>query len=306
MEKNISFKIIYLRQNQGHGNARRIGLSNCSNNLVALMDADDISLPDRFFYQLHAFASYESIDVVGGQITEFIGEPSNVVGKRTVPEEHNDIKKFMKKRCPMNQVSVMFKKSSVEKAGGYLDWYCEEDYYLWIRMFKNGSKFKNVRETLVNVRIGDEMSARRGGWRYFKSERGIQRLLLKMRYISIFRYFYNVTIRFFGEVVASNKLRTKLFKRMRSDKSNIEKSALNSEIKDSSLLFEPFSVSICVYDGDNPDWFDSALSSIVNQSIKPSEIILVVDGPINKELTSIIQKWQRDLDSEVVCNYQSE
>lgn len=292
MESKISFKVIYLEKNQGHGNARRIGLSNCSNELVALMDADDISLPNRFYYQLKAFSEDKELDIVGGQITEFIDEPTNIIGKRIVPEDHNSIKKYMKKRCPMNQVSVMFKKSSVEKAGGYLDWYCEEDYYLWIRMFDSRAKFANVPETLVNVRIGDEMSARRGGWKYFKSERGIQRLLLKKKYINIFRYLYNVFIRFLGEVLLPAKLRTKLFKKLRGKYDGEYLKDNNLVDIDKSIVTMPFSVSMCVYDGDNSEWFDIALESIVNQIVKPAEIVLVADGPLNIKILNIIKKWE--------------
>ncbi len=289
MKNSIAFKIIYLEKNQGHGNARRVGLSNCSNELVALMDSDDISLPNRFYYQLNAFANNPNLDIVGGQITEFIEEPRNIIGKRVVPEKHEDIKKYMKKRCPMNQVSVMFKKSSVLRAGGYLDWYCEEDYYLWIRMFLTNSIFANVSQTLVNVRVGNEMSARRGGMKYFNSEKRIQKLLLKKHFISFFRYVFNVTIRFFGEVVLSSRMRARVFKKIR------KKDDLEDEcqiLKTDFLKHDDFSVSMCVYNGDNADWFDAALSSIYNQSIKPNEIVLVVDGPVNDNIMGIIKKWE--------------
>ena len=49
---NPLFKVIQLEKNMGHGEARRTGLNNCSHNLVALMDADDISFPDRFEKQI--------------------------------------------------------------------------------------------------------------------------------------------------------------------------------------------------------------------------------------------------------------
>ena len=75
----------------------------------------------------------------------------------------------------MNQVTVMFRKKDVNEAGGYLDWYCEEDYYLWIRMCLKKMKFSNIPEVLVNVRIGKEMYQRRGGLRYFKSENELQK-----------------------------------------------------------------------------------------------------------------------------------
>ena len=54
-EKQEIFNVIYLAENQGHGNARRKGLDNCKYDIVALMDADDISLPNRFEKQIQEF-----------------------------------------------------------------------------------------------------------------------------------------------------------------------------------------------------------------------------------------------------------
>ena len=54
-EENEIYKVFRLPQNTGHGNARRFGLEKCSNELVALMDADDICVPDRFEQELKIF-----------------------------------------------------------------------------------------------------------------------------------------------------------------------------------------------------------------------------------------------------------
>lgn len=289
---NIDLKVIYLEKNQGHGNARRISLENCSNELVALMDADDISLTNRFENQLNAFTANQNIDIVGGQITEFVDGPNNIVGKRLVPEKDKDIKKYMKKRCPMNQMTVMFKKSFYEKAGGYIDWYCDEDYYLWLRMAEHGGIFANVPEILVNVRIGNEMSARRGGWKYFFSETKLQTYMLKKGIISVPRYIYNVLLRFGGEVVLTNKTRMKFFKffRVKSDFNEI----INDLSQKKIIQNVPsFSVAMCVYGGDNAEWFDTALGSIINQTVKPNEIVLVVDGAIPKDIQCIINKYKK-------------
>ena len=100
----------------------------------------------------------------------------------------------MKSRCPMNQMTVMFKKEAVEQAGGYIDWYCEEDYYLWLRMAQCGFKFENFDEVLVCVRAGDEMYRRRGGCKYFISEAKLQVYIFKKKIISVWRLIYNVAI----------------------------------------------------------------------------------------------------------------
>ena len=153
-EQNPIFNVIRFAENQGHGNARRAGLAACTNDVVAIMDADDVSAPDRFEKQLAFFASDSNISIVGGVITEFVDSEQNVVGKRDVFMTDELIKADMKKRCPMNLVTVMFKKSDVDAVGGFIDWHCEEDYYLWLRMAQANMKFANTPDVLVNVRVG--------------------------------------------------------------------------------------------------------------------------------------------------------
>ena len=291
---NIKFKVVYLPQNEGHGNARRKSLEQCTNEIVALMDADDISYANRFEKQLEVFAKNPDIDIVGGQITEFIDEPSNITGKREVPEKDKDIKEYMKKRCPMNQVSVMFNKSFYNQVGGYIDWYCEEDYYLWIRMAEANGKFANVPDNLVNVRIGDAMSSRRGGMKYFSSEAGIQKYMLKKKIISIPRYLYNVLIRFGGEVILTDKLRTVMFKKLRKPVKvkNIQNDNIIDKHIPSKETLPKFSVAMCVYGGDNPEWFENAMESIICQTVKPDEIVLVVDGPIPNNIQEVITRYE--------------
>ncbi len=211
--KSGILKVIRLSENQGHGNARREGLKNCTCELVAVMDADDISLPDRFKKQIEAFKSDKELDIVGGNITEFIGEPDNIVGKRCVPQSDAEIKEYLKTRCPMNLVTVMFKKSSVLAVGGFLDWYCEEDYYLWARMMMANKKFFNLNDILVNVRVGEDMYKRRGGIKYFKSEASFQKYLLKNKIITPGTYILNLAKRLLVQVLMPNSIRGIIFKK---------------------------------------------------------------------------------------------
>lgn len=218
LEENDTFKVIRLETNQGHGIARKTGLDNCTNELVAIMDADDICAPTRFEKQIKAFRNYPDSDIVGGMITEFIDTPNNVVGKRIVPLEDSEIKEYMQCRCPMNLVTVMFKKSSIEKVGGFIDWYCEEDYYLWLRMALTNMKFRNVDDVLVNVRVGKEMYQRRGGVKYFKSEAKLQKYMLDNKIIGFPRYLINVTERLILQVLMPNKMRGFIFQKLARSK----------------------------------------------------------------------------------------
>lgn len=207
------FNIIRLPQNKGLGNALKLAVENASYELIARMDSDDVAVPDRFEQQISFFEEHPENDIVGGDITEFIGEEKNIVGKRVVPKTDSEIKEYMKKRAAFNHVSVMYKKSAVQAAGGYLDWFWNEDYYLWIRMQLNNAVFANTGTVLVNVRVGEEMYQRRGGKKYFQSEYGLQKLMLDKKMIGVATFIGNVGKRVIVQMLLPNKVRGWVFKR---------------------------------------------------------------------------------------------
>lgn len=206
----IQIIIIRFPQNRGLGKALQVAIENCSHELVARMDSDDISINNRFELQLSKFQN-ENIDICGGQIDEFIDNPSNIVGRRIVPQMDGEIKAYMRKRCPFNHMTVMYKKSAVLGAGNYQDWFWNEDYYLWIRMALKEMRFANLPETLVKVRVGKDMYARRGGSKYFKSEVRIQRLMLEKEIIDKPTYLSNCAKRFIVQKMLPNNIRGWVF-----------------------------------------------------------------------------------------------
>lgn len=291
MKNGISFKVIRQEENAGLGRSLGIALENCSFDLVARMDSDDISLPYRFAVQMDVFEKEPETDIVGGYISEFVGDPENITGIREVELCDSEIRADMRSRCAMNHVSVMFRKGSVESAGGYLDWYSNEDYYLWIRMMENGCKFRNVPYVLVNVRTGEGMSSRRGGWRYFKSEQGIQKLMLDKGMIGPVRYVKNVAVRLAGEVIASNRMRQMLYRILRKRPESADGLIPEQAQLSPGKEHEPFSVALSVYGKDDPDCFDIALESLLSQTLVPDEIVLVVDGPVPEGIDAVIKKY---------------
>lgn len=204
--------VVRFAENHGHAAARQAGLDNASNELVAIMDSDDIAVPNRFETQLRLMEEHPEVSAIGGIIHEFVGSPDQVVGTRVVPEIDEDIKKYLKSRCPMNLVTVMFRKSKVLEVGGFIDWYCEEDYYLWVRLALAEERLYNCQENLVNVRVGEAMYQRRGGVRYFQSEAKLQRYMLDHKLINWFRYAYNVMIRWMVQVAMPNRMRGWVFR----------------------------------------------------------------------------------------------
>ncbi|MEM6686248.1 MAG: glycosyltransferase [Bacteroidota bacterium] len=204
-------KIVRLEKNMGHGHARNIGLRNSKHDYVALMDSDDICRNNRFELQLNYFAANPDTSIVGGTIEEFLMVPENKLLKRKLPSTDTDIKNYMKYRCPFNQMTVMFKKKDVLEAGGYLDWFCNEDYYLWVRMAEKKFTFHNLEEVLVDVRVNENFYDRRGGYKYFKSEAKLQKLMYSKGIISLPVLVWNILIRFAVQVIMPNRLREYFF-----------------------------------------------------------------------------------------------
>lgn len=181
------------------------------------MDSDDICTTKRFEEELSFFVEIGA-DIVGGDIAEFIDDTDNIVGYRRVPKQDVELKQYIKKRCPFNQMTVMFRKSIYEQAGEYLDWYCDEDYYLWLRMMQNGATFANTGTVLVNVRVGKEMYRRRGGLKYFESEAKLQKYMLEHKIITFPIYAFNVVKRFILQVLMPNKIRGWVFQKFAREK----------------------------------------------------------------------------------------
>jgi glycosyltransferase involved in cell wall biosynthesis len=62
-----------------------------------------------------------------------------------------------------------------------------------------------------------------------------------------------------------------------------------------------FSVLMSLYDKEDPAWFEECLSSITcKQSLQPDEIVIVEDGPLKPELTSIIDDFSKSQKIEFV------
>lgn len=176
-------KIIQLSENGGLGKALNAGLQVCSNELVARMDSDDISMPERFEKELAVFEARPELDVVGSWVDEFQGTTENVVNHRIVPETDDEIRKYARHRNPMNHPTVMFRKSSVLASGSYVHMALYEDYYLWVRMLCAGFRFYNIQSSLLYFRVSPDLYKRRGGIKYVEYDVNFQKKAYKLGFI---------------------------------------------------------------------------------------------------------------------------
>lgn len=157
-----------LPQNVGLGQALNAGLKVCKHEIVARMDSDDICFAERM-EQEYALLTEKKLDIVSASLVEFSDTIQHLGAKRTPPETAQEIRRFARRRNPFNHPTVMYQKKSVEKVGGYQDFYLFEDYHLWVRMLANGAEGYNIQEPLLYMRTGAGMMQRRGGLRYVKA-----------------------------------------------------------------------------------------------------------------------------------------
>jgi glycosyltransferase involved in cell wall biosynthesis len=184
------------KENRGLGHALKNGVEACSYGLIARMDADDISREDRFEKQLKILSLNPEISLVGSWVSEFEEKEEIIYATRKVPLLHTDILRMAKYRCPVNHVTVMYKKEAVLNSGNYNPYFrVAQDYVLWISMLSHGYKFANIPECLVNVKAGPDMIKRRSGLKYMKYEIALQKEFLEQRFINRSQFYFNVVMR---------------------------------------------------------------------------------------------------------------
>lgn len=196
--------VITLEKNVGLGEALSIGILECKHELVARMDTDDISLNNRFKLQINEFYKDPNLDCVGSLIEEFDEDSSKTTGIRFVPESNSEIYSYSKSRNPMNHPSVMYKKNSVLKAGGPKNFTGFDDYYLWVRMMKNNSVFKNIQKPLLKMNAGKKQSKRRGGLSYIYKEASFFYNIFLLGHINFFEMLVNLFFRLPARILPSS------------------------------------------------------------------------------------------------------
>ena len=175
-------------RNLGLGLALNKGLKVCRNELVARMDTDDISKPDRCEKQLNRFHLKPELAIVGAYIEEFSGNTDNIISVRKVPTTTEKIYEFAKRRSAFNHPVVMYRKSKVLEQGGYSNLKRNQDVDLFGRMLYAGCKAENIDEPLLWFRSSDELAKRRRSWENTWSYISTIKKFWKMGYSSLGDY----------------------------------------------------------------------------------------------------------------------
>lgn len=148
--------------------ALNFGLSACSGEFIARMDADDISAPDRLEMELRFLKENGDVGIVGSAVTIF--GPDGVQGGYARYEEWinsllspDEIRREIFVESPIPNPSAMMRRSVLESLGGYLDFGWPEDYDLYLRGMLAGIPMAKLPERLLKWRDHSGRTTRTSG-----------------------------------------------------------------------------------------------------------------------------------------------
>lgn len=190
---HIDVRVVRLKHNMGLANALNIGLAHCSHDIVARVDADDISLPQRFAIQIPLIEG--GLGLLGSAIQEFSDDEAEAGLVRSMPTSEEEIRRVISYRSPFAHPSVVYRKSAVEAVGGYEHLQLMEDYLLFARMVVAGVPCGNTPEVLVRYRVGSGAYKRRGGRHMLRSEMRLQKIFRTEGIVSNAEFARNLAIR---------------------------------------------------------------------------------------------------------------
>ena len=153
--------VLISRENKGLVASLNQGLATSKSQLIARMDADDISMPDRLAEQL-VFLNKNPDVVCVGTDPIIIDEDNDELIHLRIPSNNDKIQQpLLSGHCPLEHPSVMFRKEIALKLGGYRkEFEAAEDYDLWLRMGEVG-KLANINKPLIKYRyLNSSISAK--------------------------------------------------------------------------------------------------------------------------------------------------
>lgn len=155
-KKDNRIKSMRLDKNSGSVIARNVAIEKSLGKYLAILDSDDVALPDRLTTQVEFLESNKDIDFVGSYV-ELIDESGEIIGKKKKPLTHEEIKFPILLQIQFVMSAVTLIKSVVVEIGGLDNNYLYvEDYDLWDRLLLRGKKCANIPTILTQHRIQPE------------------------------------------------------------------------------------------------------------------------------------------------------
>ncbi|PSO52181.1 MAG: glycosyl transferase family 2 [Cyanobacteria bacterium QH_8_48_120] len=141
------------RKNRGISQTRNEMLNQAQGEYVAVMDADDVALPERFALQVEFLERNPDVVCVGGA-HELIDEKGRLLTCLKLPESDAEIQqKALAGHCSISHPCAMIRRASLSKVGGYDETMpMAIDLDLWLRLGEVG-KLANLKDAVLKYRL---------------------------------------------------------------------------------------------------------------------------------------------------------
>lgn len=155
-EKEERIIVIINKENVGLALSLNRAIEIAQGEYLARMDADDISLPDRFKMQIDFLDAHPNISVLGTN-KNIMNENGDIISKGGhLPTTPENTEKVLKYANIIVHPSVMMRTKDIKKIGGYRNFPSTQDFDLWLRVLTSGLKICNLDEYLINYRINSQ------------------------------------------------------------------------------------------------------------------------------------------------------
>lgn len=142
-----------LRENRGIPRTRNQLLAQATGEFVAIMDADDIALPDRFQLQVEFLRQHPEVVCVGGAL-DWIDEKGRLLGHCPMPQDDAELQKLMLGGISLlHHPTTMARRAALVQVGGYNETMtASSDLDLWLRLGEIG-QLANLPDTVLQYRL---------------------------------------------------------------------------------------------------------------------------------------------------------
>ena len=153
-------------RNLGVGGVLRVGVETCTNELIAIQDADDIMLPGRIETQYNYMMSRSELAACSSAIEMFhdTGGPDFPPKSRFLVKRHVPIlKRGVKDEWITNHPTMMMRKSAVLNAGNYREGVgamrYREDWDMIQRILERYGEIHNLPDVLCYYRLHSKQTS---------------------------------------------------------------------------------------------------------------------------------------------------
>lgn len=132
--------------------ARNAGCFLAQGRYIAIMDADDVSVPDRLKWEVAFMEEHPEFGLLGGA-TDWVDATGRSLRIDHLPTEDHEIRAALENGCPFCQPAVLIRREAFTLVGGYRAVFAQaEDYDLWLRIAEH-FKCANLKQVVLKYRI---------------------------------------------------------------------------------------------------------------------------------------------------------